>query len=151
MDIQKERYRFHDNGQESASIADWADLMLSRSDRMRATRGTCQSSDDYLVAKCVRSYRPPAETEHASTAAFQLGSNYLATNDANEAFQWYLRAAVLGHAGAQYNLGLMCLKGEGVSKNAFAGLNWIELAAGNGDKGAQELLEGIDHALVAKC
>ncbi|MFQ5544692.1 MAG: tetratricopeptide repeat protein [Acidiferrobacterales bacterium] len=150
MDIQKECYRFHDNGQESASIADWADLMLSRRDRTGGTHGTDQSSDDSLVAKCVQSYRPPAETEHASTAAFQLGSNYLATNDPNEAFRWYLRAAVLGHAGAQYNLGLMCLKGEGVSKNAFAGINWIELAADNGDKAAQKLLQRVDQMLVAR-
>ncbi|MCZ6862121.1 MAG: SEL1-like repeat protein, partial [Alphaproteobacteria bacterium] len=54
------------------------------------------------------------------------------------------------HSGAQYNLGLMCLKGEGVSQDALAGLSWIELAADNGDKGARELLQRIDQALVGK-
>ncbi|MEE9598604.1 MAG: hypothetical protein V3V96_17660, partial [Acidiferrobacterales bacterium] len=90
-------------------------------------------------------------TKHASAAAFKLGSRYLVTKDANKAFQWYLRAAVFDHSGAQYNLGLMCLKGEGVSQDALAGFSWIELAADNGDKGARELLQRIDQALVAKC
>ena len=54
--------------------------------------------------------------------AFELGSRYLATKDVARAIRWYERAAAAGHTVAQYNLGLMYLKGEGVSRDAFKGL-----------------------------
>lgn len=53
-----------------------------------------------------------------------------------------------GHAGAQYNLGLMYLKREGVPRDALHGLEWLAMAADNGDMKAQVLLQRIDQALV---
>ena len=38
--------------------------------------------------------------------------------DEAEAVRWYRLAAEQGHAGAQYNLGLMHAKGEGVLKDS---------------------------------
>ncbi len=150
MGVQKENHRLHENRQNSVNTVDWTDPSLSCSDMIGDARPISQPRNNYLVAKGARSYRRSAETLHASAAAFKLGSSYAVAKAANRAFQWYLRAAVLDHSGAQYNLGLMCLKGEGVSQDALAGLSWIELAADNGDKGARELLQRVDQALVAK-
>ncbi len=150
MDVQKENHRLHENKQNSVNTVDWTDPSLSCSHMIGDARPISQPRNNYLVAKSARSTRRSAETIHASAAAFKLGSRYAVAKDTNRAFQWYLRAAVLGHTGAQYNLGLMCLKGEGVSQDALAGLNWVELAADNGNKGAQELVRGVDRGLVAK-
>ena len=151
MDVQKENHRLHENKQNAVNTVDGTNPLFSCSNKTGDDRPTSQPRNNYLVAKDARSYRRSAETIHASAAAFKLGSRYAVAKDANRAFQWYLRAAVLDHSGAQYNLGLMCLKGEGVSQDALAGLSWIELAADNGNKGAQELLRGVDRGLVAKC
>ncbi len=150
MDIVKEDYRLHEDEQNSVNTVDGTDPLFSCSNETGDVRTTPRLRSNYLVAKGIRSTRRSAETKHASAAAFKLGSRSLITKDANKAFKWYLRAAVLDHSGAQYNLGLMCLKGEGVSQDALAGLSWIELAADNGDKGARELLQRADQALVAK-
>ncbi len=150
MHILKEHYRLHEDGQNSVNSVDGTNPLFSCSNETGDVRTTPRLRSNYLVAKGARSYRRSAETLHASAAAFKLGSSYAVAKAANRAFQWYLRAAVLGHTGAQYNLGLMCLTGEGVSQDALAGLSWIELAADNGDKGARELLQRVDQALVAK-
>ncbi len=149
MHILKEHYRLHEDGQNSVNSVDGTNPLFSCSNKIGDARPISQPRNNYLVAKGARSYRRSAETIHASAGAFKLGSRYAVAKDANRAFQWYLRAAVLDHSGAQYNLGLMCLKGEGVSQDALAGLSWVELAADNGNKGAQELLRGVDRGLVA--
>ncbi len=150
MHILKEHYRLHEDGQNSVNSVDGTNPLFSCSNKIGDARPISQPRNNYLVAKGIRSTRRSAETKHASAAAFKLGSRSLIIKDVNKAFIWYLRAAVLDHSGAQYNLGLMCLKGEGVSQDALAGLSWIELAADNGDKGARELLQRVDQALVAK-
>ena len=48
-----------------------------------------------------------------------------------------LRCAEQGHAGAQYNLGLMYVAGEGVPEDDTEALGWFRLAAEQGDAGAQ--------------
>jgi hypothetical protein len=151
MDIVKEDYRLHEDEQNSVNTAEGTNPLFSCSDKTGDVRTTPRLRSNYLVTKGIRSTRRSAETKQASAAAFKLGSSYAVAKDTNRAFQWYLRAAVLGHTGAQYNLGLMCLTGEGVSRDALAGLNWVELAADNGNKGAQELLRGVGRGLVAKC
>ena len=144
MDIREEPYRLHED---RVKITGRTDQLFLCNDKVRDDQAT---RNNYLIARGLRPRPRSAETKHARAVAFELGNEYLISRRPHEAFQSYLRAAVLGHAGAQYNLGLMCLKGEGVLQDAFAGLNWIELAANNGDKGARELLQRIDQALVAK-
>ena len=137
MDIREEPYRLHEG---RVKITGRTDQLFLCNDKVRDDRAT---SNNYLITKGLRPRPRSAETNHARAAAFKLGNDYLITKRPHEAFQSYLRAAMLGHAGAQYNLGLMCLKGEGVLQDAFAGLNWIELAADDGDKEAQDLLQRI--------
>ena len=89
------------------------------------------------------------QTRHHE-AAFKRGNRHLVAKEATKAISCYRRAANAGHAGAQYNLGLMYLKGESVPRDALYGLGWLAKAADGGDKKAQELLQRIDRALVAK-
>lgn len=50
--------------------------------------------------------------------------------NANTARYWYAQAAVQDHADAQYNLGWMCLLGEGGPADVNQALIWFEAAAG---------------------
>jgi len=52
--------------------------------------------------------------------------------DGRRAFEWYTRAAKLGHAESMNRLGLLYLRGSGVPRNAFAALAWFRLAAAKG-------------------
>ncbi len=87
------------------------------------------------------------QTRHRE-GAFKRGNRHLMAKEAMKAISCYRRAANAGHAGAQYNLGLMYLKGESVPRDALYGLGWLAKAADGGDKKAQELLQRIDRALV---
>lgn len=84
-----------------------------------------------------------------SRAAFELGNRYLVAKDTTKALCWYQRAAKAGHANAQYNVGLMWLKGAGVPRDVLKGLTWMTKAADRGDDKAQALLQRIDEALLA--
>ncbi|WP_188630951.1 SEL1-like repeat protein [Oceanisphaera marina] len=46
----------------------------------------------------------------------------------------FFRAAEQGYAGAQYNLGLMYLRGEGVPQNDVVAYAWASAAAANGEE-----------------
>jgi TPR repeat protein len=69
-----------------------------------------------------------------------LGSVYSAGRyvplDMSEAFRWYIEAARLGHAQAQYNVGDMYAYGKGVPKNFAEAFQWLAKAAAQGDVGA---------------
>jgi hypothetical protein len=55
-----------------------------------------------------------------------------------EAAWWYRKAAEQGHTSAQYNLGNMYVRGEGVPKNDVEAYKWWHLAAAQGDEGAKK-------------
>ncbi len=83
-------------------------------------------------------------------AAFKRGNRHFLAKEAMKAIQWYRRAANAGHTGAQYNLGLIYLKGEGVARDALKVLEWMTKAADSGARKAQGLLQRIDRALVGE-
>ena len=60
-----------------------------------------------------------------------FGQNY------KKAVEWYLKAAENGHAGAQFALGLMYAKGQGVSPDDKEAVRWYRKAAGRDHAGAQ--------------
>jgi hypothetical protein len=60
-----------------------------------------------------------------------------------KASQWIRQAATQGDSEAQYTLGLMYLKGEGVKKNARLAKKWFRQAAALGHAYAQQNLEGL--------
>ena len=55
----------------------------------------------------------------------------------------FLRGAHLGHAGAQYNFGVMCLSGEGGRRDLTEAAKWFRKAAGQGHELAQGNLAGM--------
>ena len=63
-----------------------------------------------------------------------------APKDLTEAARWYRLAAEHGDATSQYELGFMLLLGEDQPRDVEQGLNWIERAAGQGQREAVQLL-----------
>ena len=56
---------------------------------------------------------------------------------------WYRKAAEQGNPDAQYNVGMMYLRGEGVAGNRQEAIKWIGKAAEQGYKRAQDTLEEL--------
>lgn len=81
-------------------------------------------------------------------AQFDLGRRYDSSLDFVTAADWYRRAAVQGHLGAQMHLGSMLLRGKpsigsgkrGVPKNELEGVGWLTKAANGGEKQAMHEL-----------
>ncbi|WP_442921063.1 hypothetical protein [Mesorhizobium sp. Cs1321R2N1] len=63
------------------------------------------------------------------------------------AFHWYERAAQLNNGRAQFNVGLMYLKGVGVEENAVLAVQWLKRSAAQGYHGAEEALDRVQAAL----
>ena len=72
--------------------------------------------------------RKAAEQGHAYAQA-NLSFRYYAADNFAEAFEWCQRAAYSNLAWAQYNLGLMYRKGEGVPQSDAEAAYWYRLAA----------------------
>lgn len=49
---------------------------------------------------------------------------------------WYRQAAEHGHPDAAYNLGFMCVLGEGTEVKVNEGLHWLSLSAEKGSRNA---------------
>jgi TPR repeat protein len=52
--------------------------------------------------------------------------------DEHRAFEWYRRAAKLGHAESMNRLGILYLQGRGVPQNTLSARSWFRLAAAQG-------------------
>ena len=63
--------------------------------------------------------------------------------DEAEAVRWYRLAAEQGHAGGQYNLGVMYANGLGVSQDDVTAYMWFNLAAATGDEDARTAREDV--------
>jgi uncharacterized protein len=72
--------------------------------------------------------RKAAEQGHAYAQA-NLSFRFYAADNFAEAFEWCQRAAHSNLAWAQYNLGLMYRKGEGISQSDTEAAHWYRLAA----------------------
>lgn len=68
---------------------------------------------------------------------FRKGEDAFFGQNYTKAVEWYLKAAENGHAGAQFALGLMYAKGQGVSQDDKEAVGWYRKAAGRGHTGAQ--------------
>ena len=64
-----------------------------------------------------------------------------------QALQALTPPAQAGLSGAQFSLGNLYLRGQGVPANAAVGLYWVGLAAAQGEKNA---LEQMGHCLIAR-
>lgn len=75
-------------------------------------------------------------------AQFKLASKYQhgqggIPQSLAKAVAWYCKAAEQGHAGAQYNLGLLYRNGKGVEQSFEQAAKWLRRAAEQGYAGAQ--------------
>lgn len=68
---------------------------------------------------------------HADTL-FALGIKYLEESDNNKAHEYLLRAAELGHAEAQYTLGLYYELRQGDTTDSLQAYHWFRQSAGQG-------------------
>lgn len=75
--------------------------------------------------------------------ALHATGDWTGPRDAVRAAECYRRAAERGHPDAQYNLGFMCLLGEGVEANPTEALRWLKLSADQGDECAIRLLADL--------
>lgn len=78
---------------------------------------------------------PPALADAADD--LRRGVQAYAAEDFAEAVEWFRKAAAQGHAGAQFNLGSMYRRGEGVAQDDKATVEWYRKAAEQGDDKAQ--------------
>lgn len=86
--------------------------------------------------------RRAAEQGHAYAQA-NLSFRYYSANNFEEAFAWCQRAAHSQLAWAQYNLGLMFGKGEGVLQSHTEAAHWYRLAATQDFAEAQQKLADL--------
>src|SRR5580704_13548149 len=86
--------------------------------------------------------RKAAEQGHAYAQA-NLSFRYYAASDFLEAFAWCQRAADSNLAWAEYNLGLMYRKGEGVQQSDTEAAHWYRRAATQDFPEAQQKLADL--------
>ncbi|KAA6464917.1 sel1 repeat family protein [Acidobacteria bacterium AB60] len=75
--------------------------------------------------------------------ALYATGDWTGPHDAVRGAEWYRVAAERGHAEAQYSLGFMYLRGEGVQADPIKGLEWLRQSAGQGDESAIRLLADV--------
>ena len=87
-----------------------------------------------------------AENSDAETL-FDIGNNYYmgkgVPQDYQQAMEWYRKAAVQGHAGAQHNLGYCYQYGQGVPKDISRAKEYYRKAVEQGSETAKENLERL--------
>ena len=86
--------------------------------------------------------------DHAG-AIFNLGC-YLSKDDSVKAAEYYEKAANLGHAKAQINLGVCYELGTGVPKDVDLAAQWYRKAADQGNQSAIEALKKMGLEKVKK-
>lgn len=88
-----------------------------------------------VVAQVSRSpLRDPPSHEGSGNYFLRLGERQFSSGHPERALAHWQRSAYWGHKIAQYNLGLMYLKGVGTARDPARGLAWLTLAAERGDE-----------------
>jgi hypothetical protein len=77
---------------------------------------------------------------HKSVALLRESDNY---DDRCNATSWYHKSALQGNAESQYWLGIMFLDGSGITEDEDEALRWVSLAAKQGHKDAEKLLNHL--------
>ena len=96
-----------------------------------------------LGRKRVQKTTPTHSTPQISAEeAYKIGGDYYfgrngKTKSYEEAVKWYRKAAEMGHATSQYNLGYCYKNGHGVTKDYSEAVKWYRKAAEQGQANAQ--------------
>ena len=64
------------------------------------------------------------------------------------AFMHYKKAADKGHAAAEFMVGLMYYRGEGIDKDIELGLKWIKKSAGKENIDAKEFMRSLKNNFI---
>lgn len=87
-----------------------------------------------------------------STAINYLGIHYYlglgVERDLAQAARLFERAALARNADAQFNLGLLCLRGWGVAKDNVHAYGWLSQAAQDGNKRARVYLAQVENSIT---
>jgi uncharacterized protein len=70
------------------------------------------------------------------------------TRDYAEAVKWYRKAAELGEAEAQVNLGTMFSEGQGATRNYIEAYVWFSRSAAQGNERAKSNLDIIEKRMT---
>ena len=89
----------------------------------------------------------PALSATVADASDGAPCRQLAPCDA-EAVRWYRLAAEQGHAGAQFNLGVMYFGGRGVLKDFVLAHMWLNIVGTNGQKVARENRDKLERVMT---
>ena len=104
-----------------------------------AAETNVKSSPGSIVARGLRSLITSGDD---ANCMFRRGEGHFFGRDGflhddEEAFRWYLKAAELGNAAAQTNVGFMYKRGQGVERNFERGCHWDSRAAASYRSGAE--------------
>jgi len=97
-----------------------------------------QEALDALSGKSSRSSSGPGAEFYDQAESFRYG--YEGKEDIYKAFEYYLKAAEMGHAEAQYELAELYNEGEGVEEDKDKALQWYHKSAALGNADAQHQL-----------
>jgi len=104
----------------------------ARSKQQNASEREVSKLERWLSRAVLQTLSVIAMTTFASTVAlggFDEGVASYRTGNYNKAFKEWTEAAHKGDADAQYNLGCLLLRGEGVRQNTALGTEWLQRAA----------------------
>ncbi|AZZ98644.1 SEL1-like repeat protein [Pseudoalteromonas sp. R3] len=103
---------------------------------------------EFVTATPDSENRWPSDTD--SKAAYKKGLYYLKNKQYPLAAKWLRLAAMSGDNKAQFYLGMLFIKGQGVPKSVFHGIAWLSLAQSQGNQAAAGTLEQVRTHLTAK-
>ena len=108
------------------------------------------AADDFR--KALAAARPLAHAGNPQ-AAYTIGLLTLngkgTRQSASEAYRWFRRAAVDGHADAQLYLGRLAMTGQGTGLDFVEAYVWFTLAVENGSVPARDMQASIGRQLTA--
>ena len=129
---------------DDAEYDDSIDFDLINIDFIRYQHNNFPSVSKRLIASVAKHLsKAPSTTlnvqtnNQSSEELYQLGLSCDEKEDYEQAVKYFKRAAELGHASAQFNLGCCYDEGEGVTQNYYEAVKWYRKAAEQGNADAQ--------------
>ena len=130
-------------------IGRWKEIVFSVHDIEKDELSTIHgyASGNYLN---LEQYFSALSKSYSVESLTGMADNYYYNGDIADHFKkaadWYLAAAEKGNVYAQYSIGYMYSKGEGVKKDYTQAISWLKKAADQkqqGSEAAQELLDSL--------
>ena len=109
------------------------------------------AADYYCLSRVSKSFRGSDSVNAAKNSPesnYERGNYHYSEEDYNDAFTFFEKAATSkdeykGHAPAQFHLGDMYRRGQGVDRDYAKAVEWYQLAADQGDSEAQSYVDTL--------